>query len=270
MLTLKNIALGGVLLLLFCCDVQAHVSNDLIKKLYLTERKGVKAEEGVSLSGEFGVLTTKGNTNTSTFKAGLTSEHETKNWSNRYFSEMIYKQNELETDTVVTAQRFLINAQLDYKLSTENKRLFVYAEYEDDRFSGFRYQSAIATGFSAHAWREEASQLRYSIGPGYSYSEREIVDEANHKSYDVFKEAIIRASLDYRLRLSKTSRFRQFLSTESGQENNRSRSETTLTANIIDSLAMKFSVVLLYNDNVLQNNDDLSTETSISLVYQFF
>ncbi|MBF7072072.1 DUF481 domain-containing protein [Glaciecola sp. MH2013] len=251
-------------------SVQAFGSNDLIKKLYLKERTFKNTEEGISLSGEFGVLTTQGNTNTTTFKAGLSSEHETTNWSNRYFSEVIYKQNEVDNDTIVTAQRFSVNTQLDYKLATKNKRLFVYAEYEDDRFSGFRYQSAVATGFSAHAWKEASSQLRYSIGPGYSYSEREVIDDNNHQSYDVFKEAIVRASLDYRISLSKTARFRQFLSTESGQESNRSRSETSLTANIIDSLAMKLSIVLLYNDNVLQTNEDLSTETSISLVYQFF
>jgi putative salt-induced outer membrane protein len=148
--------------------------------------------------------------------------------------------------------------------------LFIYAEYDTDRFNGFRYQSAIAGGWSAHAWKNKDSQLRYSLGPGYAYSERDVVDEDAAKLYNVLNEIIVRASLDYRLTLSDSARFRQFVSTEAGQETNRSRSETTLTASIIESLAMKLSFVIIYNDGALQRNEDLSTESSVSLVYQFF
>jgi putative salt-induced outer membrane protein len=33
---------------------------------------------------------------------------------------------------------------------------------------------------------------------------------------------------------------------------------------------MKLSFVMIYNDGTLKRNEDLSTETTISLVYQFF
>jgi putative salt-induced outer membrane protein len=261
------IALCFVLLIL---PIQANASNDILKKIYLKEKKLKQKSEGISLSGEFGMLAASGNTNTTTFKAALTSEHEMRQWSNNYHSEIVYKQNKTDTDTIVTAQRFLVSAQLDYKLPAKNNRLFIYAEYGSDRFNGFRYQSAIAAGWSAHAWKNKESQLRYSVGPGYAYSEREFVDEEAGKSYDVLNEIIVRASLDYSLSLSDSAKFRQFVSTEAGQETNRSRSETTLTASIIQSLAMKLSFVVIYNDGALQRNEDLSTETSIALVYQFF
>ncbi len=248
----------------------AQASNDILKKLYLKEKKAKEIPEGITLSGEFGALTASGNTNTTTFKAALSSEHEMRKWSNSYHTQVIYKQNKTETSTFVSAQRFLVNAQLDYKLPSINNRLFIYAEYEDDRFNGFRYQTAVAAGYSSHAWKNKESQFRYSIGPGYSYSEREITDAEKNKSFDVFKEMIIRASVDYNLSISKSAKFRQFMSTEAGQETNRSRSETSLTASIIESLAMKLSFVMIYNDGTLQTNEDLSTETSISMVYQFF
>lgn len=259
--------------LFFVCitlSSQAIASNDILKKLYLKERQQKQKPEGMNLSGEFGVLSATGNTNTTTFKAALTSEHEMRRWSNRYHTELIYKQNKVDSDTIVTAQRFSTNVQLDYKLPSKNNRLFVYAEYDHDRFNGFRYQSALAAGWSTHAWKNKDSQFRYSVGPGYSYSEREIINAENYTSHDVFKEMIVRASLDYRLTLSDSANFRQFVSTEAGQETNRSRAETTLTASIIESLAMKLSFVMIYNDGTLQENVDLSTETSVSLVYQFF
>lgn len=270
MTKLKLRTLLGCFCVILILPFQANASSDLLKKLYLKEKKQRQTPKEVTLSGEFGLLAASGNTNTSTFKGALTSEHEMRQWSNRYYSEIIYQQNKVDKSTVVTAQRFLVNAQLDYKLPSKNNRLFLYGEYDDNRFNGFRYQAAVAAGWSSHAWKNEESQLRYSVGPGYSYAEREIIDEENHKSYDTFNEMIVRASLDYRLALNDSARFRQFVSTEAGQETNRSRSETTLTTSIIESLAMKLSFVMIYNDSTLQVNDDLSTETSISLVYQFF
>jgi putative salt-induced outer membrane protein YdiY len=266
----KFTAAMGLCSALVILSFQTSASNDILKKLYLKEKKLKQKPEGISLSGEFGMLAATGNTNTTTFKAALTSEHEMRRWSNNYHSEIVYKQNKTDTDTIVTAQRLLVSAQLDYKLPSKNNRLFIYAEYDTDRFNGFRYQSAFAAGWSAHAWKNNDSQFRYSVGPGYAYSEREIVDEETHKSYDILKEMIVRVSLDYRLSLSDSARLRQFVSTEAGQETNRSRSETTLTASIIQSLAMKLSFVVIYNDGTLKRNEDLSTETSVSLVYQFF
>jgi len=260
----------GLFCVILILPFQVNASNDILKKLYLKEKKLKQKSEGISLSGEFGMLAASGNTNTTTFKAALTSEHEMRRWSNNYHSEIVYKQNKTDNETIVTAQRFLISAQLDYKLPSKNNRLFIYAEYDHDKFNGFRYQSAIAAGWSSHAWKNKESQFRYSIGPGYAYAQRELIDEDAQKSYGVFNEMIVRASLDYRLSLSDSARFRQFVSTEAGQETNRSRSETTLTASIIQSLAMKLSFVMMYNDGTLQSNDDLSTETTVSLVYQFF
>jgi putative salt-induced outer membrane protein YdiY len=200
----------GLCSVLLILSFQTSASNDILKKLYLKEKKLKQKSQGISLSGEFGMLAASGNTNTTTFKAALTSEHEMRRWSNNYHSEIVYKQNktDTDTDTIITAQRFLASAQLDYKLLSKNNRLFIYAEYDTDRFNGFRYQSALATGWSAHVWRNKDSQFRYSVGPGYAYSEREVVDEDASKSYDVLSEMIVRASLDYRLALSDSARCR--------------------------------------------------------------
>jgi len=251
----------------------AVASNDLLKKFYERERKLSKLKDkDFSLEAELGFLAADGNTNTTTFKSSLTSEHELEKWSNRYFVEFIYKRNE-STDTTegrVTAQRFQSSVQLDYKLANTKDRFFMYAEYDDDRFNGFRYQAAVAAGYSTTAWKTEDAQFRYSIGPGYSYSQKEHKDLGDKRYFSSFKEAILRASIDYRYKISDNAKFRQFLSAEAGEENKRSRSETSVTADVLESLAMKLSFVMLYNNADFLNNDNLSTEASISLVYQFF
>ncbi|GBL05647.1 salt-induced outer membrane protein [Glaciecola sp. KUL10] len=250
----------------------AYANNDILKMLYEKEVKRKKRDKPFSLVGEFGLLTASGNTNTTTFKSSLTADHEMTKWSNKYFSEFIYKRNDGSGDRsgTVTAQRFLATVQLDYKLATEKDRLFIYAEYDDDRFNGFRYQAAAAAGYSTIAWKNSDGQFRYSIGPGYSFSQKYEVDESNESYFKTIKETIVRASLDYRYKMSEHARFRQFFSAEAGEQNKRSRSETSLTTNLVDSLAMKFSFVMIYNEADFNLNDNLSTETSISLVYQFF
>lgn len=256
----------------------ASASQDILKEFYVKQNNKQNSDVsaiGMTLDGEFGFLYASGNTNTSTFKAALTSDHELENWSNRYLSELLYKQNKSNgegSSSVVTAQRFLASAQLDYKLSNAANRLFVYAEYEDDRFSGFRYQTSFATGWSSVAWKDESSQFRYSIGPGYSHSQLERYDDANNALHETFNEMIIRGSFDYRLNVSSTTKFRQQFSTEAGEQNRRTRSETSLSTNLVQSLGMKLSFVMLYNDALSDTNkgNELSTETTISLVYQFF
>lgn len=261
-----------LVLVLVVSSGNSEARQDILKKLYEKDKKASTSKQpGFELDGEFGFLIASGNTNTSTLKTALNSEHETKKWSNRYFAEFLYKQNQAsnnDADKIVSAQRFLTYGQFDYKLRNPKNRLFVYAEYDDDRFNGFRFQAALAGGYSSMAWQHDDSQLRYSIGPGYSYAEKRRED--GMAGYQSLKEMIIRASVDYRLTINEHAKFRQFFSTEAGEQNRRSRSETSLSANVIESLGMKLSFVMIYN-NTLDNRDtNLSTETSISLVYQFF
>lgn len=246
-------------------------SNDLLKELYLKPADRKASDKSFALDGEFGLLAAAGNTNTTTFKTSLTADHELTKWSNRYFTEFIYRRNEGRGDdpATVTAQRFLTTLQFDYKLDTQNDRMFVYVEYDDDRFNGFRYQAAVAAGYSTTAWKSQSSQFRYSVGPGFSFSEQ--AHQSNNVTrYEIVKELIARASIDYRYTFSENARFRQFMSAETGQQNRRARSETSISTNVIDSLAMKLSFVMIYNSADIRNNSDLSTETSVSLVYQFF
>ena len=244
-------------------------SMNIMKSLYIADFKGIEesSEEAYfTLEGELGLLTSSGNTNTASIKAALDAQHELANWSNRYRFETLYRESETNnSEREVSAQRLYTDAQLDYKLGNPNQRLFIYGQYDNNRFGAYDYQGAIAAGWAQKAINMENHQLRYSIGPGYGFAVRHDgkVDEEK-------QGLILRASMEYKYQLSDGAKLRQFISTEANDFATRSRSETSLSTNVLDSLAMKLSFIMNYNSGAEDAKKTLDTETSIALVYQFF
>lgn len=220
-----------------------------------------------SMDGEFGLIVTTGNTETTSMKAKLTAQQELEKWSNDYVIEGLYKKDEVVLDTgaedsQTTAQKYFLSGQANYKLENPDHRLFGFASYEDDRFSSFEYQGTLAGGWSQKVWQNEESQFEYSVGPGYSFAETLEGESVNG--------LIVRGALDYQWKISETATFKQTLSTEVGSDNTKSKSETSLSAQINGSLAMKFSVTLDHNTDVAEGLDNLDTQTAVTLVYTFF
>lgn len=221
------------------------------------------------LDGELGVIVSTGNTRASSLRAAVSGLHETEKWNNTYNAELYYRESadpangRHEMD--VTAQRFFGYGQFDYKLGQKDRRLFAYADYENDRFNGYDYRSALAVGWSQRLWRDDLSEFRYSIGPGYL-----LINATENNLTNINNGMILRASGEYRYRWSSGARFRQFVSTEAGTNNIRSRIESSLSASLVDDLSMKVAVVINHETKTPQSVSNLNTETSLSLVYQFF
>ena len=68
--------------------------------------------------------------------------------------------------------------------------------------------------------------------------------------------------------ISKTSKFKQQFVADYGDKLLAS-SETSITANIIGALAMKFSVIVRYNEEPLDNKKSTDTESNMTLLYSF-
>jgi putative salt-induced outer membrane protein len=224
-----------------------------------------------TLAGEAGVLSASGNTDTSIVKLAIESNHEMTNWSNRYETQFLRQTNTLpnntealgiETTKIVTT-RIEMSAQFDYKLVQPNNRLFAYVEYDDNQFNRLRDQATLVLGWSQVAWEKENSEFRYSIGPGYSHLRQT-------RNNITIEGMIVRGTLYYNLQFGENSRFRQTLSAELGEEISKTKSQSSITAKVFEKLALKFSINLIYNDNVASQDSILSTQTSISMVYQFF
>lgn len=252
-----------------CLGVCASVkARDLIETLYHADFTPDTDDEipRFTLDGELGVLVNTGNTSAASVKAAVNADHETENWSSVYFAELLYKESgTANTQRDISAQRFYTSAQFDYKLLAPGRRLFMYGDYEDDKFTGYDHRASLAAGWSQRVWRNEDSEFRYSVGPGYTFIEAE---EDNDSL--VNDGIIVRASAEYKYHWSSGAKLRQFVSTEAGEENTKSRSETSLSANVFGSLAMKLSFILSHETDTPEDVAALSTETSVALVYQFF
>ena len=217
---------------------------------------------------ELGVILTTGNTNTASYKAKFLTKYEGLNWKNKFLVDALYKEDEIETngvtDTQVTAEKYFVSAQSDYKLNVKNSALFVFASYENDRFSGYAYQSTFALGYSDRLFEGESSMLDYSAGPGYSFSETDtgVKDETS----------MVRVAMAYEYKLSGHAKFNQDLSTEivaDSKSNAKSKSETAITANLLGSLSLKAAYSITHNSEVAADKETTDTTTSISVVYVF-
>jgi putative salt-induced outer membrane protein len=215
-----------------------------------------------SMDGEFGFIATTGNTETTSIKGKLSAHQDLTQWSNDFIVEALYKKDEVNGVELTTAQKYFLSGQGNYKLENPAHRLFAFASYEDDRFSSFNYQATLASGWSQEMWEEDTSKFSYSIGPGYSFNQtNEGIDQNG---------MIVRAALDYQWKISDTANFKQLLSTEVGSDNTKSKSETSVSAQISGDLSLKVSLILDHNSDVADDIDNLDTQTSVTLVYSFF
>lgn len=245
------------------CFANQHIMHSA----YLADIPDFDAE--LSMIGEFGFLLANGNTNTSTITANINTSQELTSWSYQIIGNALYKQSQQQVDgeesNAASAQKLFLSGQFEHKLTKPDDRLFIYTEYENNRFNGFRYQAALAAGWSSRLWHNAYSELKYSIGPGYAISQV----EKNNSDEDK-KGLIVRAAMEYKRKLSDQATFRQFVSTEANQEFTKTKSETSLGTKLTGALAMKLSFSMDLDTSVGPDIEKLDTETTVTLVYQFF
>lgn len=256
------------LALILATPLVAHANADALDALFSPDYMPPdgEPEKPFSMDGELGLIVTTGNTQTSSLKGAINAHQELPNWSNDYIFEGLVKKDEVQTDegktSQTSAQKIFLSGQGNYKLANPDHRLFAFASYEDDRFSGFNYQSTVAGGWAQQLWHDEVTSFSYSVGPGYSFVETDNGEQRNG--------VIVRGALDFKWRISDNANFRQALSTEVGSNNTKSKSETSVSAKINGSLAMKLSLLLNHNSEVEPGKKNLDTQTAVTLVYTFF
>lgn len=254
---------------MWSCESQAQLN--IMRSLYMAEKPGyaIGQDNELSMIGEFGLVSASGNTNTTTLTAKINTSQELRLWSYQIIGDILYKRSKTVIDgkdtNATSAQKLFLSSQIDYKLADPNNRVFLYGEYEDKRFSGFDYQSSIAVGWTSRLWRDEISELKYSVGPGYAISKYESDTELPDD-----QGFIVRAAFEYKHKFNKLATFRQFVSAEAATNSTKTKSETSLSTKINGSLAMKLTFVMNHDTSIADESEELDTETAVTLVYQFF
>ncbi len=222
----------------------------------------VEGDKTFAGEAELGATLTTGNTDTSSVKARLKMMQELGNWENVYLFEGLYKE---DTDEV-TAKRYYGGVQGDYKFDDKNY-MYVTANYEVDPFTGYDYKAVASAGYG-HKFIDSGDMfLSAEIGPGYIY--KKLDDEQRAiLGYDNEDSVVAHGAMNFTYDISDSSRFSQLFVADYG-DSFEGRSETSITANIIGALAMKFAVIVRYNDSPLDDKKSTDTETNMTLLYAF-
>lgn len=222
----------------------------------------VKDDKTFTGEVELGATLTTGNTETSSYKGRINLEHELGNWKNQYLLEGLYKE---DTDEV-TAKRYFAGAQSNYSLG-DRSYLFANANYEVDPFTGYDYTLSGATGYGYRLYRTSKTFLDVELGPGYIY-QRLDSEQAMLEGSDSNSSIVAHGAINFETEITETSKFEQRFVADYGDKLD-ARSETSLTANIIGALAMKFAIIVRYNSEALDNKKSTDTETNMTLLYAF-
>lgn len=232
---------------------------------------GLQAEEATfTMDGELGFIFTSGNTETTSANAALNAKQELEMWSNEVTFKALYKKDTVNGVETTSADKKFASAQANYKLENPDHRLFGFASYEDDRFSEFDFQSTIAIGWNQKLWEDDTSSFEFSVGPGYAFADRFVIDANDNIATKSEKGIVVRGAFAYAYSLSETAKFTQSFSTEVGSDNTKSRAESAVSAKIAGGLSMKVALKFDHNSDVTGTRDNLDTETSVNLVYTFF
>jgi len=205
---------------------------------------------------ELGILSTTGNTDTSTINFSTKLENERRQWKHTVVFNTLHSRNQENS----TAERYVLIGKSNYKIDVTSY-VFGRASYEDDRFSGFEYQATETLGYGHTVIQGPILKLNLEGGPGMRQSKTDNAASNN--------EAILYLSGNLKWDISKTSSFTEDLFTEIGEDITITKSVTGLKSQINGDLAMRVTFTAKHTSKVPALKKKVDTETAISLVYSF-
>jgi len=218
-------------------------------------------------SGEInigGAITT-GNTDTARLDAEINTR-----FSRGRLEENYRLLGELATDNNnVTAQRFLVSSES--LLNLENQIFgFSFIEFEDDRFSGFKFEveGSIGAGYKIINYK----RMRFLLqgGPGYRLSKKSLIEESSIDNIKTSESLFtIRTSARLEYEISENTDLNNNLNMTWDKERTTIENTFAITNNLIGNLSTRISFNFRYNTSPPIETKKTDTYTRISLVYNF-
>jgi len=248
----------------------------------LAEEAVVEEKSALTLSAELGFLFKTGNTKSGDIKAGINLKYEKEQWLHLVAFNALAKKLETEDDTTgedsfeSTDNKWDILGQTNYSLEEGGKNyLYGSAFYQQDKFSTFSSQSSASVGWGRHWFETKTSSFFADIGPGVKYDRIRAVNATLTDPAIIAEgktDVIVQAQALYTKKINEFVEFKQYFVAKQAFESDKNsiyKSETSLTTKLIDSLSFKFNFVLDYDTEVAKTDENLNTETSLTLVYSF-
>jgi len=204
-----------------------------------------------------GYVGTTGNTRTDTFNARVDMTHEKDKWRNNLAANTFYSKN----SDLKTAEKYFISGQSNYSYS-QHMSLFGRASYEDDRFSGYEYQTTATVGLG-HRFLDARPSMTLDLEAGGG------IKGYQEEGRNSETEGILRLAGKYVWDFREKSKFSQELSSDIGEQFTVNKSITSLTAQLRGNFAINLGYTVKYTSRVPEGKKKTDTETTINLVYVF-
>lgn len=225
---------------------------------------------------DIGAIATSGNTETTSVQFKVDAKQNLEKWENQYVFNSLFKEDEVEQDDETTskektAEKYFGSAKFAYLLGVEKSYLFGFGSHTDDKFGAYRTYSTIALGYGD--WLYSSSTLNWFIeaGPGYFEGEKVIGSDDDTIPDSITNEsgAMLRAATALEWKITSNAEFKQTISVESGSDNTRTQSETSLATSINGSMKMKVGFAIANDSDVAPGKEKTDTTTFVNLVYSF-
>lgn len=223
-----------------------------------------------------GAIATSGNTESASMQAKIDVKQNLLHWQNEYILNSLYKQDEVTQDdnTKVkekTANKYLASAKSAYLMEAEKSYLFGFASYAGDKFGGYRTYATVAIGYGNWLYSTPTLTWYAEIGPGYFRGEKVITSPDPLVPDELIDQsgAIVRTSTELKWQITNSAEFKQTLSIESGSDNTRTLSETSISTSISDAMQMKTGIAVANDTNVAAGKKGTDTTTFVNLIYKF-
>jgi len=242
-----EIALASLLLL--ATSVFAHEEEP--------EKEVVKAWEG---AGEFGFVSTTGNTDSTALNMKLNFIRTGKKWRHRFTGTALLTSENGINDN----ERYTMEIQSDRKLN-EKSWLFGAFRWDADKFGSYDPQLSLTTGYGRQLMKSEKHELKGEIGAGYRKLEERVSGDSN-------SELIGRFLLDDSWRVFTTTLWTNRLLVEAGSSNTFTQFNSGLAIAMNSKFAVKLGYEIRHNTDVPQDiadSEKTDTISSVNLVYNF-
>lgn len=209
-------------------------------------------------SGEMGLVSTTGNTETIAINLKLEFIKNTENWRHRFAGTALHTSEDGNTDN----ERYTLELQSDRKLS-ETGYLFGAFRWDADKFGAYDPQATASAGYGRQLMKSERHSLKGEMGLGFRRLEE---TETGIKS----DELIGRFLLDDSWQVFKSTEWTNRLLVESGADNTFSQFNTGLKVAMNSHFALKFGFEVRNNTKVPPGDSEKTdTTTTMNLVYNF-
>lgn len=225
---------------------------------------------------DIGAIATSGNTDTTSLQFKVDARQNLEKWENQYIFNSLFKEDSIEQEDggnkkEKTAEKYFGSAKFAYLIGVEESYLFGFGSYAEDKFGAYRTYTTLALGYGNWLYYSPTFNWFIEAGPGYFEGEK-VTESDDPLLPDLITDesgAILRAATALEWKISSNATFKQLLSVESGADNTRTQSETTLATSINKSMKMKVGIALANDSDVAPGKEKTDTTTFINLVYSF-